>query len=283
MAPSSPTVARWELALRIKARREELGLTVQAIADHLGFSRNYWSAVENERSVLADDKFDALMKLMEFDGETIGELEALHRDSRQRGWWAEYSGLEDETQRLFGLELGAARIRNYSSLLIPGLLQIEDYTRAVIDPDPMFSELRIDQLVEIRSRRKERLTGNDPLRLIALVSEASLHQQVGGESVHAAQMEHLLWISQGGLPSVEIRLLPFSASPGPILNSATLLLIDLPNRSLGTVAWEESIRPIGLIDDVDQALRLHRCFEQGLKASLSREDSSRFLGELARG
>ena len=71
MAPSSPTVARWELALRIKARREELGLTVQAIADHLGFSRNYWSAIENERSVLADDKFDALMKLLELDDETI--------------------------------------------------------------------------------------------------------------------------------------------------------------------------------------------------------------------
>ena len=50
MEPSSPTVARRALALRLKERRRELGVNVKTITDQLGFTRNYWSAIENDRT-----------------------------------------------------------------------------------------------------------------------------------------------------------------------------------------------------------------------------------------
>lgn len=273
MAPTSPTVARWELALRIKARREELGLSVKTITEHLGFSRNYWSAVENERTVLADDRFDTLMKLMEFDEETVEELSTLHVASRKRGWWETYPGLDDETLRFVGLEQGASSISSFGSLVLPGLLQTPDYTRAIIGIDPMFSPLQIDELTEMRSRRQERLREPNPLQLLALVSEASLLQQVGGSQVHERQIDHLIHVAEGGLSSVELRVLPLNASPGPILGSPTLVLLEFASAHLPAVAWEESVRPIGLIEDSVETDRVARCFHEGVSRSLSHRDS----------
>jgi transcriptional regulator with XRE-family HTH domain len=128
MAPSSPTVAGWELALRLGQRREQLGMDVQTITATLGFSRNYWSAVENERKILAEDTLRSVLNAFEFDDEEQRELVALREAAKRRGWWAPYSALLSEgTLRLYGLEHGAQGIRTYESLLIPGLLQTEDY------------------------------------------------------------------------------------------------------------------------------------------------------------
>ena len=143
VAPASPTVARWELALRLKRRREELGLTVKQITDELGFTRNYWSQVEHEKTVLAADKLTALGALFRFDDATLAELHELRTVARQRGWWADYADqLDDEMQRFFGLEQGATAIRNFESLLIPGLLQTERYARAVFRVRPRFPPRR---------------------------------------------------------------------------------------------------------------------------------------------
>src|SRR5262245_31910222 len=59
--PVSPTVAAWELALRLRRRRVQLGVEVRTITQRLGFSRNYWSAVENERKILSEEN---LVKLL---------------------------------------------------------------------------------------------------------------------------------------------------------------------------------------------------------------------------
>ncbi|MDH3682423.1 MAG: Scr1 family TA system antitoxin-like transcriptional regulator, partial [Acidimicrobiia bacterium] len=166
MAPTSPTVARWELALRIKRRREELGISVKEITDHLGFSRNYWSAVENERAVLAEDKFDGLLRLFKFTDQDASELRDLRVAARQRGWWDSSTELDDEMKRFVGLEQGAVEIRNFESLLIPGLLQTRDYARAYLTSDPMFGAVDVEPLVATRERRQGRLDDHDPLRFV---------------------------------------------------------------------------------------------------------------------
>ena len=62
MALPSPVVAGWELVLRLRERREQVGVEVKQVTQTLGFSRNYWSAVENERKILSEE---ALKKLLE--------------------------------------------------------------------------------------------------------------------------------------------------------------------------------------------------------------------------
>src|SRR5256885_4692789 len=107
-APPSPVVASWELALRLKRRREELGIEVRTITESLGFSRNYWSAVENERKILSPESLARIIELFEFGDEEKLELLELRAAAKERGWWSRYSALFDnEIQRLFGLEQGA--------------------------------------------------------------------------------------------------------------------------------------------------------------------------------
>lgn len=255
MAPTSPTVARWELALRLKARRDELGLSVKTITEHLSFSRNYWSAVENERTVLADEKFDALMELMEFDEGTIAELSGLHAASRKRGWWANYPGLDDDMERFFGLEAGATEVRAFEGLLMPGLLQTPAYTRAVIEADPFFPRVEVDRLVELRMRRQKRIFDSNPLQLTAVLSEAALYQHVGSPETQKEQLKHVRNVLRDYGDTVQIRVVPFSEPLGPLITSSTLLLMDFASDHLPTVGWQEAIRPLGLINDEEQLRR----------------------------
>src|SRR5882757_2906322 len=129
-------VASWELVLRLRERRDQVGIEVRNITQALGFSRNYWSAVENERKILSEESLTKVLELLEFDEEERRELLELRGVAKKRGWWTQYSGLLDrELQRLYGLEAGAQSVRTYESLLIPGLLQVPDYARAIMIPD----------------------------------------------------------------------------------------------------------------------------------------------------
>jgi hypothetical protein len=72
-------------------------------------------------------------------------------------------------------------LRNYESLFIPGLLQTEDYARAVITGTlPMASQTEIEQRVQARMERQELLRGDEPLELWTIVDEAAIRRMVGG-------------------------------------------------------------------------------------------------------
>ncbi|MET1076344.1 MAG: helix-turn-helix transcriptional regulator, partial [Umezawaea sp.] len=63
---TSPAIATWELALRLRQRRERMGVEVKTITQVLGFSRNYWSAIEDERKLLSEEALIKLFELLEF-------------------------------------------------------------------------------------------------------------------------------------------------------------------------------------------------------------------------
>jgi transcriptional regulator with XRE-family HTH domain len=131
VALPSPVVAGWELVLRLRERREQVGVEVKDITRELGFSRNYWSAIENERKVLSEESMRKLLDLLEFGAQERKEMLALREIAKDRGWWSDYSGLFDsELRRLYGLEHGAHTIRTYENLIVPGLLQTPEYARA---------------------------------------------------------------------------------------------------------------------------------------------------------
>src|ERR1700742_4002493 len=110
----SPVVAGGELALRLRERREELNLDGKTIGDQLGFTRNYWSAVENERKLLTDENLDKVIGLFGFTHAEGRELHDLSAAARERHWAADYAGLLDsQLQRLYGIEDGADSVRTY--------------------------------------------------------------------------------------------------------------------------------------------------------------------------
>jgi transcriptional regulator with XRE-family HTH domain len=283
MAPPSPTVASWELALRLRQRREELGMDVPAITALLGFSRNYWSAVENERKILAVDKLKLVLNGFEFDEEEQRELLEVREAAKLRGWWARYTALfGEDTLRFYGLEHGAQSIRTYDSLLIPGLLQTEDYARALMTSEiTTIRQVEVDQRIEVRMRRQERITGDDPLHLTAIVSQAALMQQTGGLTVLRDQLAHLVRVVEEH-SHVDLRVIPFTATGCGAFGASTFNLIDFASTRLPTLVWQEIVTTGGIIDDESQVRDLNLTYAEALGRTLSAQDSVDLLNQRIR-
>jgi transcriptional regulator with XRE-family HTH domain len=274
VAPFSPTVAGWELALRLRRRREELGVEVRTITQELGFTRNYWSAVENERKILSEESLTKILVLFEFDKDERDELLELRAVARQRGWWSQYSALFDsEVQRFFGLEAGAESVQVWESLLIPGLLQIADYTAAIMQSAVTIRPVEVDQRVAARLKRQERLIGDDPLRLKTAISEAVLRQEIGGPEVLRAQLEHVADVIVSNPDTIEVRIIPFTVTECGLFGAATVNLIDFESGRLPGVFWQETVTSWSVVDDQRQVHDLRTTYGDALKHALSTEDS----------
>jgi hypothetical protein len=143
----------------------------------------------------------------------------------------------------------------------------------LIRQDPVVSPVGVDQRVETRLRRQERLVDDDPLRLTAVMSQAALLQQIGGPAVLRRQLRHLAGRIEEHPQSIEVRIVPFSATPGGVIGSSTMYLLDFASRHLPTVAWQEAMVPIGISEDPAVVRHLSLSFNQALEVCLSREAS----------
>src|SRR5262249_9612057 len=126
--------------------------------------------------------------ILEIYGVSLKESESLiqlARDSRQKGWWDAYKdAIEPHFATYLGLESAAAEIRIYEVGLIPGLLQTEQYARAVISIGMLTgSRGDVERLVTLALARQPALMAADPLRFWAVLDEAALRRQVGGQQV----------------------------------------------------------------------------------------------------
>ncbi|AVH21517.1 Scr1 family TA system antitoxin-like transcriptional regulator [Nocardia cyriacigeorgica] len=277
MAPVSPTVARWELVLRLRELREQRGFDSAGFAKLVGFTPANWSHVEKGRRVLTTNTIGPVLDQLEVEPEERTELLELLRASKQRGWWAKSSALiGPELQRLYGMEYGAQSIRSYDSSVVPGLLQTEAYARALISADVMIRPVQVEQLVAIRLQRQQRLRGTDPVELTAVVGEGTLRQQTGGPDVLADQLRHLVDLMTE-LDNVEVRVIPFTAPAGAVLGGSSFHLIDFSSERLPTFGWAESAVFGGAVDDPEQVRDLSFAYVRALEQSLSREDSLSLL------
>jgi len=275
MAPSSPTVAQHELALRLTRRRLELDLNVATLAKELGFTRNYWSAIENKRTLPAKEKLQDVVKLLKFDDEAQFELLQLREIARSRGWWDEqpYSSvLSEDTKILAGFEQGATGIRSYESLVIPGLLQTEEYARAVLAADSLHAPATLETRVAARKRRQRRLSGDEPLRLTAVLSETTLLQQVAGPNIQRRQLEYLATLVESRPETLIVQILPFSVFPGGLIGSLSLSFLEFASSHLPVLALQEGYREL-LLPEGAELTRIELAWAAGLDKAVAPDES----------
>ncbi|WP_405160324.1 helix-turn-helix domain-containing protein [Nocardia sp. NBC_01499] len=275
----SPAVARWELALRLRQRRLELGFGAASITKALDVSPAYWSHIENERNLLPKGKLEQLLDILEIDDSEQNELMELREAARGRGWWTKYTALfGDLLLRYYGLESGAQTIRTYESVLMPGLLQGEEYIRALmVSQVATVPAVEVDQRVEVRLRRQQRLDGDGRVQLTVVIGEAALAQQIGGPEVLYRQLCHLTEVIRTHPDNVDLRVIPF-VSTGTILAGSTFHLLDFASPRLPTLAWHESAVFGELyVDDMDRkethVRDLRFLYDRARSLALGREQS----------
>lgn len=275
MAPSSPTVANWALGRRINEKREAEGLPGGEAAKRIGITPAFLSELEKGKKNLSPERMERLLDTLEFSEDEKEELRKLREEGSSRAWWTGYSALfSPELLRLFGLEHGAESMQSYDNTLVNGLLQTEDYARAVIEsaaPNVRLAEA--DRRVEVRMLRQRRLTGQDPLRLITVMSESVLWQQIGGPECLKGQLEHIAGLIEAHPETIEIRVVPFEATGHAAVGGSSFLLLDFPSGQLPTVLWHETVTATKLTS-AQLAVREHSIALSGAaNAALDRADS----------
>lgn len=207
----------------------------------------------------------------------IDELEVLRERASQRGWWST-AGLSDWLARYVGLESDAISFRTFELDLIPGLVQTEDYARAAYSLDDRWSKRDIDRRVAARMRRQERLSGPDPLRVTAVVSEGALVRCARHPSVAQAQLRQL--IDRAQWPNIELRVLPFDRGLH-LAMAASFSLLSFPEGLLADVAYQEYAVGGDVIDDAAVVAQLDRLFGKLRDQALGPDESLTTITELA--
>jgi transcriptional regulator with XRE-family HTH domain len=206
----TPTVRLRRLAAELRTLRASAGLTRDEVVERTGINVATLYRIEHAKVRPQTRTLRTLLDLYRADQESQAELIALLRDARQRGWLHAYqSDLPEQYTTYIGFEGEARSVWNYESLFIPGLLQTEDYARAVIGAGlPGARRDDIEPRVQVRMQRQDVLRNDSPLELWAIVDEAALRRQAGGPAVMQAQLRHLLDAVE--LPNITLQVIPFS-------------------------------------------------------------------------
>ncbi|MBC3194200.1 helix-turn-helix domain-containing protein [Pseudonocardia sp. C8] len=231
-----PVGARRRLGAELRRLRGNAGLKLEDAARGLGCSTSKISRLENGKAVPRIAEVDALLAL--YGGVADVEADMLHRlvaQSRTRGWWEPFTeGLRTDRYvlpapgRYTAVETDATGIDAFDLSVLHGLLQTPEYARAVLRARlPGHDDWEIDQLVHLRRRRHEALTGTPPLRFRSVIDESVLARGSGGPEVMAEQLDLLLELSR--LPNVILLVLPFSTGVHRA-HTGRLAVLEIPDE-----------------------------------------------------
>lgn len=281
---TSPTVAGWELVLRVRAQAESRGVKTKEIAAALDISQQYWSLISKGKGLLSEGKLIKLVDLLDFEPDEKEELVALRGIAKGRGWWSEYSALfDDELVRFYGLEAGARTIRSYEFGVIPGLLQSEDYVRALMSAITVTGRpTEAEQRVQARLHRQQRLAEPDPVQLSIVMNQAALMQEVGGPDVQRRQLLHLRELADKYAATLDLRVIPFNAQGSTAgLNASTFHLLNFESARLPTVGWLETAVYGEVAEGPKRVAELDYLHGRLTSIALSRDDSLDLIGRIA--
>ncbi|GAA0704225.1 helix-turn-helix transcriptional regulator [Kitasatospora atroaurantiaca] len=252
-------VRRILLGSQLRRLREGRGITREDAGYQIRASESKISRMELGRvSFKERDVADLLSLYGVNDGAEREALLGLVREANKSGWWHSFNDvLPGWFQTYVGLEEAAALIRTYEVQFIPGLLQSEEYARAVFGQTrPVISDEELERRLSLRMRRQKLLTDGQSPRLWAVIDEAALRRPVGGPKVMRAQVQYLIDIAQQ--PNVVVQVMPFrfGAHAG---ESGAFSILRFPEQDLADVVYLEQLTSALYLDkrdDVDAYIQV---------------------------
>jgi len=275
----SPTVRRRRLGLELRQLREAAGMTCEQVAERLEWSAAKVSRIETAKvGVRPRDVTDLLDAYGIDDQQARSNLVTLTREARQRGWWWSYSDtLTPGFDVMVGMEAEASAIKTCDAQIVNGLLQTEDYARAVLRALTLSkSAEQIERRVALRMARQQVLSVDDPPHVWSIVDEGALHRRVGGIDVTRGQLLRLVEASE--LPHITLQVLPFSAGAHAGVDGSFALLA-LPDPDPEVVFIEYGMGCVFLEHD-DQVRQYGHLFDRLRATAMSPDDSVLWIRRL---
>ena len=271
----TPTVRLRRLAAELRSLRAASGLTREEVVERTGINSVTMYRIEHARVRPQTRTLRTLLDLYGMERDQQSELVELLRDARERGWLHPYqSELPEQYMTFIGFEGEAESAWDYESLFIPGLLQTEDYARAVITGVlPFASRDEVERRVEVRMERQQVLRADSPLQLWGIVDEAALRRQVGGPAIMRAQFRHLMEASES--PNVIFQLIPFDAGAHAGM-PGSFIVLQFADEAIPDVIYIDSMAG-DLFLEAESDVRRYKLVFEHLRAVSASPDASRSL------
>lgn len=271
------TIAKLLLARKLTEMRIEAGYTANHVCDMLNWGRGKvgrFEANQWKRPEMSDIR--DLLRFYQADEGCTRETEELAMRARIRPWWRDYQDIWDN--EFPGFEADATRIRTFTPLVIPGLLQTADYIDAVMRSSGKPPAWR-RRATEARLRRQQILDRDHGTvsQLEAVIAEASLLYRWGSRSERRDQLMHL--VEMGQHPNVRLHLQRFADGPPPGMFSA-VQIFDYAEAGMSLV-FTETDHGIQEVGDAEYVNSYIEAFDRAVNAALEPPDTAQYLRQLA--
>ncbi|MBQ1157976.1 helix-turn-helix domain-containing protein [Streptomyces sp. A73] len=285
MPPVKPsTVLGRQLGDELRRFREAARLTTADAAEVLDCTKGKISRLENGHVPLRLPDLNALIEAYGIEDAAARErLAALTRRANRRrrdGWWHQYSSvLSDAYRDQIEIEAICSRIRTFQVQTVPGLLQTAEYARAVAVASRRWdTPEEIEQIVQVRMTRQERLAGEDAMQFWAVLAEGVLHQQVGGSDVMNEQLAALVALADR--PNITIQVLPFSSGAHASMLGPYVLL-GLPQPAALDLVLSETATGNTWIERETDVVHYQDLFDDARTTALPPTESVALLKRIA--
>lgn len=271
------TIAKLLLARKLTELRAEAGYTANHVCDMLNWGRGKVGRFEGnqwKRPEMSDIR--DLVRFYQLDETSAREIADLAMQARVRPWWRDYQDIFDN--EFPGFEADATRIRIFTPLVIPGLLQTAAYIDALTRASGKSPAWRI-RATEARLRRQQILDRDHGAltQLQAVIPEASLLYRWGSAAERRDQLMHL--VDMGERPNVRLYLQRFADGPPPGMFSA-VQIFDYAVAGLSLV-FTETDHGIQQVSDGEYVTGYLQAFDRAVDAALEPADTAQYLKQLA--
>lgn len=277
---TSPFVRRRRLATELRTLREESGMTADELAGRIYRSRMTISKLENARCRPDTRDIVKIMKILGVTGDRFHEILQIACDAAERGWWDAYGDTMGPRQRMYAdLESGAASIRGYYQIAIPGILQTSDFIWALVKLDRAEGPLpyQPERLVEARLQRQAMALRPDGPKCSLILDEFLLRRLAVPSKVMSAQLLHLIEAASTN-PRLCLRVLDIDARiEGGFSAKSPFTVYTFPDSSDAPMAVADTVNTDIVHTDAEEVRRYIELHERLWEACLSEVKSLSLL------
>jgi transcriptional regulator with XRE-family HTH domain len=277
---SDPTVQRQLVRMELKKARDEAQMKQAEVAAAMDWSPSKLIRIESGQvGISTNDLRQLLSHYGVEDKQKVNDLIDRAKSSRGPSNYEQYADvLAPGFKAYLGYETSVSVIRHYDLVVFSGLLQTEEYARAVITHVAGRGSDQAAKGWEVRERRQRLHERANPPEMFFIMDEAVLRRRVGRQAhVMRHQLERVkVFAAQ---PHIRIQIIPFEQGAHPGL-AGNFTLLEFKNPSLDGMVYLESHGNLLLRDEADTIARYGDRFQQLERLALPHEESVALLERL---